>query len=104
VKELTQHLTPKIEHHEVKEVRKSEEHIASMRPQPGQNIYKYDTATKKITVLTADDFEKVDIEIGGQVNKKLVMKKGCLYVVALNRKNAAKKFLKLLCRYTSKTS
>jgi hypothetical protein len=66
-------------------------------PNPDNEYFKYDVAEKKISVITDDDYEMTVATMGsGKVNKKLVMQKGCMYVTAINKKNAAKKFLRLL--------
>jgi hypothetical protein len=59
-------------------------HIASMLPQKGQSLFTYEVATKKIETA--------------EINDELVIANGFLYVLAINKKNAAKKFLKLLTR------
>lgn len=72
------------------------EHIATMQPQKGQKVWKYNLAEKSLRSITQEDFEKVTSNLTGKVNKRLVMEKGSVYVVAINKKNAAKKCLKLL--------
>ena len=93
MKGLDHDITP-IEKHETKEFREKSRYIASMRPKPGQSIYKY--FNRKITTIGENDYEKATVTLQGKSNKRLVLEKGALYVVALNKKNAAKKFLKLL--------
>lgn len=78
-----------------KEVRSEQKYIASMVPQKGQSVFKYSVKDKKISVIGEADFEKQTVGLEGNVNKKLIIEKNHLYVVALNKKNAAKKFLKM---------
>lgn len=83
-----------VEQHETKEVREKGRYIASMRPKKGQSIFKY--FDKKISIIGENDYEKTSVNLDGKAQKKLIMEKGALYTVALNKKNASKKFLKLL--------
>jgi hypothetical protein len=80
-----------------KEVKKEEKYIASMQPHPGQHLFSYDG--KKIEVITDKDYEPTSIAFNTgfqmEATKRLLMKNGYMYVVALNKKNAAKKFLRL---------
>ena len=94
-------LTPKqkVEKQVDKEVRSEQKYIASMMPQKGQKVFKYDLKEKKISIIGESDFEKQTVGLNQKVSKKLILDKNCQYVVALNKKNAAKKFLKMLCRY-----
>lgn len=96
LKQLEKHLIPRIEKQVDKEVRKEKKYIASMQPHPGQHIFKYNIQEKELSVISAEDFEKTTVDINGKVNKKLAIQKGCIYVVAINKKNATKKVLKLL--------
>lgn len=91
-------LTPKqaIEKQVDKEARKDLKHIASMMPHKGQFIFKYDMKERKVSVIQDSDHKKQSVGLNEKVNKKLILDKNCLYVVALNKKNAAKKFQKLL--------
>lgn len=60
-------------------------HVANMQPQKGQSLFTYEVATKKLT--------KYD-----NIDENLVIENGFMYTLALNKKNAAKKFLKLLTK------
>jgi hypothetical protein len=83
-----------VEKHETNEIREKYRYIASMKLQPGQSLFKY--INKKISIIGEDDYEKTTVGLKGKSQKKLIIEKGALYSVALNKKNAAKKFLRLL--------
>ena len=96
LKGIDQNLNVPIQKEITKEVHTETRHIASMQPQRGQQVWKYNPVTKELRPIESSDFEKVVVAYTGKTNKRLVMEKGCLYAVALNEKNAARKFLKLL--------
>lgn len=89
----------KVEKQVDKEVRSEQKYFGSMMPKKGQKVFKYNILEKKITTIGESDFEKQTIGIGQKVSKKLILDINCLYVVSLNKKNAAKKFLKMLCHH-----
>ncbi len=73
-----------------KEVKKG--HIGSIRLQPGQHFYELNTKTFLITVV---DPQKI-VTLFGDVKSRFEPKDDCLYTVAINVKNAEKKFMKML--------
>lgn len=87
-----------VEQHEAKEVREKDRYIASMKLNPGQSVFKY--LDKKISIIGENDYVKTSIAFRNgeemKAQKRLIMEKGALYVVALNKKNAIKKFIRLL--------
>jgi hypothetical protein len=59
--------------------------VGRLRPQKGHIVYEYNTETGKLVPATYDKQEK------GQKNKKITITKGCIYVSALNIKNAVRR-------------
>jgi hypothetical protein len=126
MKELQQHNQKPEEQEVVKPIRHQVDHLANMQPKPGQSIFFLDRAkeydllqvviankscTKEqkavllknldiVGKIKESDFEKtVRVEkVGRQkvTHKKLITKKHCMYVAALNTDNAIMKFLKML--------
>lgn len=80
----------------VREMRKENQYVASIMPKKGQSLFKYNIQTKVITKV--EDFQ-TEVKMNGSVTKKLIMEKGNLYVAALNKRNAAKKFLIMLAQW-----
>lgn len=85
---------------------KEEKILQRVKPQPGQKAWELDMNTGEIkeAEYQATDYEmpehkKVDLSgifknnLGGQ-RTKLIQKKDCIYELAINRKNAEKKFKK----------
>lgn len=76
---------------EVQEKRK-ETYVGSVTPQRGHRMFEYDIETKALIDAV---FEQQDIVWNPNVDqvtprRKIVMKPNCLYVSALNKKNAIK--------------
>lgn len=67
-------------------------YVCTLHPQPGQYIFKYNVARKELTCLG-----KRDLTVS-ETDGIPDLEKGSLYVVAVNKHNAAKKFLKILTR------
>ena len=78
---------------------KTEKIVGSLRPYPGQKIWKLDLNTR---LITEAEYEFGDIRFENaikgdtSVRHKLLTEPGCLYVAAVNAKNADKKFFKML--------
>jgi hypothetical protein len=79
-----------------KEVQKQLKHLGSIRLQRGHTLWEVNMKTGMITPATyetqAADFKAAAKGIQG-VRRKLISKEGCMYIPALNKKNAAKKFV-----------
>ena len=73
-------------------------YIASMRLKKGQSVFKY--LDKKISIIGENDYVKTSVSLDGKAQKKLIMEKGALYTVALNKRNAIKKLVELLTMRT----
>jgi hypothetical protein len=75
------------------EQKKKVEHVGRIKLYKGQKLYELDLKQKLIFIPTMTE-EAVDIT--GAVRKKYVVREGCLYVTAINLKNAERKFIKML--------
>lgn len=72
--------------------------IGQLRPQKGQNCYQLHVATGEVT-LAEFETTTVGYHETGKVNKKVIVKDGCIYNVAINKKTAQKKFIKQLINH-----
>lgn len=72
--------------------------IGSTVVSPGHKLWELDVVSGNIVEASFDTSEvHVNFEENRTVGrKKLIMKPGCLYASALNKKNAFKKFLKMV--------
>ena len=80
---------------EVKDVHQNEEHeqqerqVGVLRPQRGHTVFQYDTESGELTKAV---FDEVDYDTTNELqNKRITVQEGCMYVSALNVKNAVKK-------------
>lgn len=62
--------------------------IGELRPHKGHMVFEFDEKTHKIIKAK---FEETDDSVVGKQNKRINIRKGCLYVSALNIKNAVRK-------------
>lgn len=75
--------------------------LARIRPHKGHTCYSLNINTGDITVA---EFESIDIQFNYDhkktegVTKRLIVQESCVYVTALNTKNAIKKFKKYLVK------
>ncbi len=82
---------------------KSENLLASLKQHKGHTLFEFNTITGEITEAV---FESVDASFplsdktGTAVRKKVLKKTGCVYISALNRKNAKWKFYKMATKQT----
>lgn len=76
----------------VREIRETEKFLGSLKPQPGQKVWIVDT---KVGTITEAQYETSQVDFNSkEVKKKLILPKGCVPVVALNKKNVLKKLYK----------
>lgn len=82
----------------VAEQRKEISRIGSVRRLPGLKLYEYDLTTGEIR--EADVQTEATMKLDGPVGRtgKVDAKELCLYVQALNRENAARKFRDMIRR------
>jgi hypothetical protein len=77
-----------------KEQKKEEKKVTTIKPHRGHTLFEWNIAENKLVKAT---FEKTDVDYMAVVNKhniarrKVIMNAGCIYVSALNEKNAMRK-------------
>lgn len=76
---------------------KTQKLIHSIRPHKGHTLFEINPITGKCKEAV---YEKTDVEFGknGMVHKKVIRNNGCVYISALNKKNALIKFFKMVGR------
>lgn len=96
-----------------RDVRSSEVYLGSVRLQPGQVYWELDLKTMKINVAELSDARielRSEVDLVGNKTGKLLKvpvrdlksKNNCMYVIAINAKNAHRKFLKRIKYATQK--
>lgn len=78
-----------------KEVNKEVKFLGKIRPHPGQKLWELNLKTGWIQEIVVDD---VTVNLKGGVSKKFMVKENCMYTVAINIKNANRKFIKMTQR------
>jgi hypothetical protein len=86
-------LEPQIKKEVVKEIPKSKILLTTFHPQKGQFVWQYNIRTKELK--KSDKYETIATLKGG-TKKKLIREQDCLYTVAINKENAARKFIKII--------
>ena len=76
----------------VEQIRTPDLFIDTVQPKPGQKIWVFDL--NKRTIREAEYEDQVNADFKGNPKKKLIVPKGCLVVIAINKKNAMKKLMK----------
>jgi hypothetical protein len=103
MKELQQHITKGMAAQEIQAPMQHEsrkEYIGSFHPHNGQKVWQMCKATGEITEAEYNDtaviLNGVQVLSPYTVVNKIIIKPGCLYCVAINKKNAFKQFVKQL--------
>ena len=98
MKELEKEVKMDQEIHADQQQEKQMKYVGSTIIMPGHKLWELDVVSGNIVEAKFDTSEVVvDFENNSTVGrKKLIMKPGCLYAGALNKKNAFKKFLKMV--------
>jgi hypothetical protein len=96
MKELEQHSKVSTEAKQVAPIRKQSELLGKMRFHRGHKCYEINTVTDEVAehVFKGDDI-RYNLILGKVVTRKIDMKKDCIYITALNKENAMKKYKKL---------
>lgn len=76
---------------------KKKDFVGSINVRKGQTLWEYEEETKELRPAT---FESTVVNLNGTVTKKMITRKGCVYVVALNEKNTHRKALDFLLKRT----
>ena len=97
MKELINHISDPKEAAEVRTVPKMTT-VTPLFPRPGQKVWELDLKTNFIEPAKIEDDVTYDAGMR-RVRKKVIMREGCLYEVAINQKNADKRFVKRVTGY-----
>ncbi len=94
-KELELNVKNNIEVSIEQEQKYQQKHIGSIHPHRGHTLFEVNLATGKIDTA---EFQQKDYVVGsdlnsGEARKKVIMKQDCVYISALNKRNALKKFM-----------
>jgi hypothetical protein len=76
------------------QIEKQKKHVGQIQIHKGHKLYEINIITNQIQELT---FDSKDVMFNGKSlvkNKRLTMKKDCIYISALNKKNVLKKLYK----------
>lgn len=76
-----------------RQVKKHRLHLGRVKIHPGQTLWEVDIATLKISPVT---YDVTAINLDGSINSEVVTKENHLYCVAINERNAVRKFI-LMC-------
>lgn len=76
-----------------KPVKKTKKFLGTIHPHKGQFLWKLNLETMQITKV---EYDQVNVKMNGEVHKKLEVEDGHLYALAINGKNAKRKFIKRL--------
>jgi hypothetical protein len=93
MEQLTAHLKEQVVISSSQKEQKKTKFLGQIRPQRGQRIYELNVKSLDIIDVTP---QGTDVDISGKVNRKLQVREGHIYCVALNEKNAERKFIKRL--------
>jgi hypothetical protein len=95
MKELETHSKVKEEIKAIKPIQKEKQLLATLKPQKGHRCFEINTATGEINEALFDRKNvhyRITGNISGFVKKELLVKEGCVYITALNKENALKKY------------
>lgn len=96
MKELEPKRIDKTEIENIVPIIKEKKFVASLKARPGQKTYQLDLTTMVITEAEyTNDFVTVT-EFGGRRTRQIRIMDNCIYCVALNFKNADRRFHKML--------
>lgn len=72
------------------QVKRHRDHLGTVKLQRGQRLYELNLDTLDIMPVLIKD---LSVDIGGSLHRDYTVKENHLYVVALNRRNAERKFI-----------
>lgn len=73
---------------------KQKKYLGSVKRQPGLNLYEVNVATLEVNFAKTDVIPVINKEGVSSTRNMLRVNKGCIYVQAMNTKNALRKALK----------
>lgn len=65
--------------------------LSSKIPYKGHKLFEVNLSNGSIII---PEYESVDAELSGTIHNRVIQKPGCMYILALNKKNAIKKVKK----------
>lgn len=74
-------------------------HVDSIIPHKGHILFEINPVTGKCKLA---EYESVDVGLKGDIHKKVVAHQNCIYVSALNKKNALIKYFKMVGKQIEK--
>ena len=81
------------------QIEKKRVFIKSIRPQKNHRLFEFDLEKREVRLAQFTVNKQISfvdaMKTGGKSNKEVDGKQGCIYISAMNEKNAWKKFLKL---------
>lgn len=96
MRELGDKIIDKTEIQNVVPIIKEKKFVASLRSRKGQKTYQLELTTMIITEAEFTNEFITMTDLGGKVTRQIKIKDNCIYCVALNFKNADRKFHKML--------
>lgn len=78
---------------------KTQKLINQIIPHKGHVLFEINPITGKCKLA---EYESIDAKLNGGISRKVVAKDGCVYVSALNKKNALIKFFKMVSKQMEK--
>lgn len=79
-----------------KKQQKEKELIGQIKPKPGHRIFEINTETGKVQEATFT--QEINFSLTGKNNKQIFVQPKCIYISALNKKNAVKHYTNHLKR------
>ena len=80
-----------------KEVEKQQKQVGQLKPHKGHTVFEYNVLTGELVPAVIEDVisvQKHHKDLPPTKHRKIIVKEGCVYVSALNIKNAVKKLAK----------
>lgn len=104
LRELEEQIKDKIKFVNERQIRHNHQKLGSLKLYKGQSCWEFNLFTQEVkkaaveknAILTHDERGKEAMV----VEQRVLAKSGCVYVVAINKPNALRKFIKLIDRMT----
>jgi hypothetical protein len=95
MKELREQLKDKTEMVRQKEIEKHIQHMRKFRFIPGTKLFQFNLLDQSITLANVKEINVLD-EGQFKTKRSVEYKDGCIYAVALNERNAMRKFINMI--------
>src|SRR5690348_16249236 len=76
-----------------KDIKKQTVHLGRVKVRPGQSLWELNISTLEVVPVK---YDVTAVGIDGSINSQVITKEDHLYCVAINKKNAVRKFI-LMC-------